>query len=99
MASKNVLPDSDLFDELQERLARGVDELREYLASPEGRAMRQRVAQVTMVAAPLLFRMRFFRKTLPGRLIGVFGGAALVVKLAEILRDWEPQQTLRVVED
>lgn len=80
----------DLIDELGRRLSRGVNELRDYLASPEGRELRKRVAQVAIIAAPLLFRMRFFRASPLGRVLGLVGGAALVVKLAEALRDWDP---------
>lgn len=80
-----------VIDEVQTRLARGVEEFRAYLASPEGKVLRQRVAQVLMVAAPLIFRSKVFTRTWPGRILGLVGGAAIVVKLAEALRDWEPE--------
>jgi hypothetical protein len=80
----------DVLDDLSRRLSRGLDELRDYLASPEGRELRKRIAQVAIIAAPLLFRMRFVRASPLGRVLGLVGGAALVVKLAEALRDWEP---------
>jgi len=32
-----------------------------------------------------------FFKTPAGRLLGAAGGAALLLKLAELLRDWEPE--------
>lgn len=79
-----------MLDEVAARLSRGMEELRIYLASPEGRELRKRVAQVAVIAAPLLFRMRFFRSSPVGRVLGLVGGAALVVKAAEALRDWEP---------
>jgi hypothetical protein len=81
---------SDLIEEVTRRLAEGAGSLRAYLASPEGQQLRKRIAQVAVVAAPLLFRMRFFRATPMGRILGMVGGAALLVKLAEALRDWEP---------
>jgi hypothetical protein len=81
---------SDLIDELTRRLAEGAGSVRAYLASPEGQELRKRIAQIAVVAAPLLFRMRFFRATPMGRILGMVGGAALLVKLAEALRDWEP---------
>ncbi len=81
---------SDLLDELSRRLSRSLTELREFLASPEGQELRKRIAQVAIIAAPLLFRMRFFRSSPIGRVLGLVGGAALVVKLAEALRDWDP---------
>ena len=81
---------SDLIEELTQRLAEGAGNARAYLASPAGQELRKRIAQVAIVAAPLLFRMRFFRATPMGRILGMVGGAALLVKLAEALRDWEP---------
>jgi hypothetical protein len=81
---------ADLLDELSRRLSRNLTDLREYLASPEGKELRKRVAQVAIIAAPLLFRMRFFRASPIGRVLGLVGGAAIVVKLAEALRDWDP---------
>ena len=83
-----------LIDEALRRLDRGVTEFRRYLASPEGREVRRRVAQVAIIGAPLLFRLKFIRSHPVGRLIGLVGGAALVVKLAEALRDWEPIEEL-----
>ncbi len=83
-----------LIDEALRRLDRGVTDLRRYLASPEGREVRRRVAQVAILGAPLLFRLKFIRAHPVGRLIGLVGGAALVVKLAEALRDWEPIEEL-----
>ena len=88
-----------LADEIEEWLSRGVDEFRRYMASPEGRHLRERVAQVLIIGAPFLLRSRFVTKTWPGRLIALFGGAALVVKLAETLRDWEPEPGIRAVSD
>ncbi len=81
---------SDLLDELSRRVSEGVQDLRRYLATPEGQQLRKRVAHFAIIAAPLIFRMRFFRATPVGRVLGMVGGAAVVVKLAEALRDWEP---------
>jgi hypothetical protein len=86
---------SDLLDQLIERVSEGTREVRTYLASPEGQELRKRIAQIAVVAAPLLFRMRFFRATPLGRVLGLVGGAALVVKAAEALRDWEPVVDIR----
>jgi hypothetical protein len=80
----------DLIEELGRRLDRGIEEIRAYMASPEGQELRRRIAQVAIIAAPLLFRMRFFRASAIGRVLGLVGGAALLVKLAEALRDWDP---------
>jgi HEAT repeat protein len=88
-----------LLDDLSRRVERSIDEVKAYLASPEGQELRKRVAQVLLVASPLLFRSRLFTATWPGRILGLLGGAALVAKLAEALRDWEPQPSLRVVSE
>ena len=90
MAASSRAQPEGLIDEALASLDRGVTEFRRYLASPQGRELRRRVAQVAIVAAPLLFRLKFIRNHPVGRLLGIVGGAALVVKLAEALRDWEP---------
>ncbi len=81
---------SDLIEDVSRRVSEGIEELKAYLASPEGQQLRKRIAQFAIIGAPLIFRMRFFRATPFGRILGMVGGAALVVKLAEALRDWEP---------
>lgn len=83
-----------LLDEVEAWLDRGIREFRAYLASPEGQQVRKRVAQVLIFGAPLLFRMKFFRRHPVGQVVATVGGAALVVKLAEALRDWEPIEEL-----
>ncbi len=70
---------------------KGVEEIRAYFATPEGREVRRRLAQILIFSAPLIFRMKFFRATPLGRVLGLVGGAAIVVKLAEAMRDWEPE--------
>jgi hypothetical protein len=82
---------SGLLDQAAAMLDRSVQDFKAYMASEEGRVLRRRLAQAAILGAPLVLRMRFFRATLIGRLLAVAGGAALVVKLAEALRDWEPQ--------
>jgi hypothetical protein len=83
-----------LVEEIEAQLDRGIREFRAYMASPQGRELRKRVAQVLILGAPLLFRTRFIRRHPMGRVLGLVGGAALVVKLAEALRDWEPIEEL-----
>jgi hypothetical protein len=80
-----------LLDEASAMLDRGIHQFKVYMASEEGRQLRRRLAQAAILGAPLILRMKFFRSTLAGRLIAVAGGAALVVKLAEAIRDWEPE--------
>jgi hypothetical protein len=83
-----------LLDEIEAWLDRGVREFRAYMGSEEGRQLRRRVAQVLIIGAPFLFRMKFVRRHPVGRMLGLVGGAALLVKLAEALRDWEPLEEL-----
>ena len=82
-----------LAEEAQKALSEGVDQTRAWLGSENGRRFRQITARVLLVTAPLLFRHRFFRSTWPGRIIELAGGAALLIKLAEAIRDWEPEPT------
>jgi len=70
-------------------LDRGADEARAWLATPQGRRFRVVVAQALIVSTPVILRHPIF-KTPAGRLLEVAGGAALLVKVAELLRDWEP---------
>ena len=75
--------------EFEEALERGADEARLWLATPQGRRLRLLAAQAIILTAPMVMRHPFF-KTPVGRLLQVGGGAALLVKMAELLRDWEP---------
>lgn len=78
-------------DEAGRALERGTDEARLWLATPTGRRIRALAAQVLIVSAPFALRHPFF-KTPAGRLIEVAGGAALLMKVAELIRDWEPEE-------
>jgi hypothetical protein len=80
--------------EAEHVLNQGVDRAQAWLASPAGRQFRKNAARVMLIGAPLLFRHRFFRSTWTGRIIELAGGAALLVKLAEAIRDWEPEQPM-----
>lgn len=83
-----------LVEEVEAWLDQGIREFRSYMASPQGRQVRRRVAQALILGAPFLFRTKFVRRHPVGRVLGLVGGAALVVKLAEALRDWEPIEEL-----
>jgi hypothetical protein len=67
-----------------------LNETRKFLASPNGRRIRHNVANGLMVAAPIVFMTPVVRRTKLAKLIELGGGAALVAKLAETIRDWEP---------
>ncbi len=72
------------------------DALKEYLASPGGRRARAVLAGALIVAGPKVFRLPVIRR-LPGiRIVEIVGGVALVVAVAERIRDWEPPSTVQV---
>lgn len=78
-----------LLREAEDALARGVDEAQAWLASEQGRRYRAIAARALVLAAPAILRHPFFR-TPAGRLVQLAGGAALVAKVADLIRDWEP---------
>jgi len=67
------------------------DQALEYLASPAGETLRRRMAWVMIVALPLVFRVPKLRKHWAIRLLELAGGVAILVKLGERVRDWEPR--------
>ncbi len=75
--------------EIADRLEASADEVMAFLDSPSGRRLRRVLATGLIVSVPLVMRIPGLRATPIGRLIGVTGGAALVVKAAEAIRDWE----------
>jgi len=78
------------FGELEVALDRGIDEARMWLATPTGRRVRALAARLLIVSAPLVLRHPFF-KTPVGRVVELAGGAALLIKVAELVREWEPE--------
>lgn len=79
-----------LLEDAERLVGDGIDRSRAYLASPAGRRARRTAARAMMLAAPLVFRVPLLRKNWPIRLLELAGGAAILVRLAEALRDWEP---------
>jgi hypothetical protein len=75
--------------EFAERISMTLDEFLEFLDSPPGRRLRAIVATGLIVSVPLVMRIPGLRRSPIGRAIELLGGAALVVKLAETIRDWE----------
>ena len=78
--------------EMADRIDTTVDELLAFLDSPSGRRLRKYVATGLIISVPLVMRMPWLRRTPIGKLIELGGGAALVVKFAEMIRDWEREQ-------
>ena len=90
---------TDLFDEARsavDRVAsaadRAVRDARLYLASPQGKALRDNVARGLIAAAPVVAGAPLLRRSWVGRVLGLAGAAAIVVKAAEAIRDWEPAE-------
>ena len=73
--------------ELIER--RRQDALR-FLASPAGERWRRRTAWFLVFALPLVFRIPALRRHWAVRLLELAGGAAVLVKLGQAVRDWQP---------
>jgi hypothetical protein len=82
-----------LMREFEDAASDGVDRTLAFLASPSGVRLRALVAAGLVVATPMILRHPFFR-TPPGRLVQVLGGAALIAKAADAVRDWEPLTTV-----
>jgi hypothetical protein len=82
---------SEVARELQREARTLIEDVRAFLASPEGQRYRRILATGLIAAAPLISRLPLFRASRLGRLVGLAGGAALIVKAAELIRDWEPR--------
>jgi hypothetical protein len=61
-----------------------------FLASPSGARARRAVAWALIVALPVVFRIPRLRRHWAVRLLELAGGAAVLVKLGEAVRDWQP---------
>ena len=84
-----------------QRIVITAEQARAFLASPAGARARRWFAAGVIVSVPLLFRMPVLKRHPLFRWLEALGGAALVVKAMEALRDWELQgdQTQRIVID
>jgi len=78
--------------EAEELAVAGFDQAKAWLDSPRGRRYRSLAAKGLVIAAPVILKHPFF-KTPVGRVVELAGGATLVVKLADAIRDWEPART------
>ena len=70
------------------------EDVEDYLASDRGAQVRRAVAIGLITGAPLIVKLPVVKNTPLGRLLVIAGGAALIVKLGEALRDWEPERRL-----
>jgi hypothetical protein len=74
---------------LSDRVGTTADEILEFLESPAGRRLRRSLAAGLLVSVPLVMRIPGLRRSPIGRAVELAGGAAIVVRLAELIRDWE----------
>jgi len=82
-----------------DRVEVAVQEVEDFLDSPGGRRLRRFLAGAAIVGAPLLFRLPVLKRYPLLRALEIAGGAALLVKFAEALRDWEPTARRPIVID
>lgn len=75
---------------LRRRVEISAETIAAFLASDSGRLVRRVVAGTVLLTLPLVLRMPVVRRHPLLRWLELLGGAALIVKLAEALRDWEP---------
>lgn len=64
-------------------------EVKRFLVSPAGRRFRGVLAAGLILTAPAIFRIPGLRRYPLIRTLELIGGAALIVRFAEALRDWE----------
>jgi hypothetical protein len=82
----------EIYDRARATARAAVGEARRLAASEQGRRIRQNVATGLIVAAPAVVSLPVLRRTRLGKLIELAGGAALVVAVAEKIRDWDPDE-------
>ena len=82
-----------------DRVEVAVRDVEDFLDSPVGRRLRRVLAGAAIVGAPLLFRLPLLKRSPLLRALELAGGAALLVKFAEALRDWEPTARRAIVVD
>jgi len=78
-------------DSAFEAASDAAETVRSFLVSERGRRVRHQVATALIVAAPVLSELPVIRRHPVARLLRTAGVAALVIRGAEWLRDWEPQ--------
>jgi hypothetical protein len=81
--------------QLAERADVAADELLDFLDSPAGKRLRNVLAGAVIVSVPLIMRIPGLRRSPLGRLVALTGGGAIVVGIAEAIRDWERSERSR----
>lgn len=90
-AARPAAGSTGLLDEVFEAAADAADTVRSFMASERGRRLRHQVATALIVAAPVISELPVIRRHPVARILRTAGVAALVVRGAEWLRDWQPQ--------
>jgi hypothetical protein len=79
-----------MIDDVREVAKDGIREAQLFASTPQARRARAVLATGLIAAAPVITRHPYMRASRVMRLLGVAGGAAVIVKVAETIRDWEP---------
>ena len=85
----------DQIKHLAERADIAADEMLEFLDSPAGARLRRVLAGAVIVSVPLIMRIPGLRRSPLGRLVTVTGGSAILIGIAEAIRDLERSDTSR----
>jgi hypothetical protein len=81
--------DMHRFREIADHANMTLEEFLAFLDTPTGKRMRYMLATGLIVSVPFVMRIPGLRRSGLGRAIELVGGTALVVRLAEAIRDWE----------
>lgn len=92
-------PSTHPFRWMGDQVEIAVHDVEDFLDSPAGRRARRILAAAAIVTAPLVFRIPGLKRYPLLRALELAGGAALVVKFAEAIRDWEPSSRRAIVID
>ena len=74
-------------------------EVEDFLISPAGRRLRRLLAAGAIVGSKLVFRIPGLRRYPLIRALDRLGGAALILRFAQGLRDWEPSSHRPLIVD
>lgn len=83
----------DRIKHLAERADIAAEELFEFLESPSGRRVRNVLAGAVIVSVPLIMRVPGLKRSPLGRLVAMTGGSAILIGIAEAIRDWERSES------
>lgn len=81
----------DVAANVRDEVQRAINDALTYLASPRGKELRTKLSMGVIAVAPVIARSPLVRRHPVLRLLGVAGLATVLVKVAEAVRDWEPE--------